>query len=70
MATKYCPECRKDCGTAECPMTNGRCAHCGKPPVESAERNGTWLWCATHDQWHRERCAADVSKHCCTPVAA
>jgi hypothetical protein len=71
MATKYCPECRKDCGTTECAINDaGRCAHCGKPPVASTERGGTWVWCASHDAWHRETCAAHPTAHCCRPVAA
>ena len=68
---KYCPSCHLDCGTKACPMDErGRCKKCGNPPFEAADRNRTWFWCATHDQWHTQACAEDANRHCCTRVAA
>lgn len=72
LMAKYCPECRTECGASTCGGVDerGRCRRCGKPPVDSTEQSGRWLWCTQHDQWHRQSCSADATTHCCTGVAA
>jgi len=68
---KYCPECRTSCDTASCPTdAKGRCARCGKRPVEASASNRSWVWCSRHDQWHTTACGEDREQHCCTAVAA
>jgi hypothetical protein len=70
MTGKYCPECHTECGTDACPMSDGRCVRCGKPPVKAAAWNRAWQWCERHGEWHTEPCPENVTAHCCTPAAA
>lgn len=53
----YCPACRLACDE-EFPLDDaGRCAACGRTPVNAETVRRTWHWCADHRAWHDVACS-------------
>src|ERR1041384_3120004 len=52
----FCPECWKFLDDTWDLDLLGRCLISKKEPIKLEGVTATWLWCRTHDAWHRRSC--------------
>jgi hypothetical protein len=56
----FCPACWKFLEPSDLDVL-GRCAVSLKEPVEVKAATLTWLWCRSHQAWHRRPCHGDTA---------